>query len=237
MKISIHDFPFSTGAIRENHEWVSHAPNLLKPMIANSLRKFGHEIDPEGDFQLSLGGDHFISIQSIFKAKPTHVIWLDAHADFNTPETTLTGNWHGMVLSSLCGMVPAMKEFECLQSSNICWYGVRDIDELELDLLQSENANLASNFEELQKWINSIGQDSRIHVSLDVDFFDPEIAPASGTLVPNGASLENGIEVLSFLKNTGLVHSIDIVEYNPRLDKGNMTMNLIQDCIEAFFRE
>jgi arginase len=234
MDVSVVDYPNASGSSIKGHEFVSLAPQRLKSTIIEIIQK-NHKIVDKGDFTLYIGGDHCISVNSIYKERPTHVIWLDAHADYNTPETSPTGHTHGMVLSALCGKIPTMN-YKCIDVENILWYNTRDTDILESKMMYEDNAKVVTDPEYLYRWVQNLDVDARVHVSLDIDLFDPIIAPASGTPVAKGASKMEGMELIDILRKSGLVTSLDIVEYNPFFDVCNKTEKLIFECLTEFMR-
>lgn len=180
---------------------------------------------------LTIGGDHSLSmgtVQASLKKYPkTKVLWIDAHGDINTPVTSLTGNLHGMPLAGLLNLFSMNKE-KCikLQPERLCLVGVRDLDpaektvleELEIKNYSSEEVNLLpiAVLKKVHNWIND-GSHDAVHLSLDVDSLDPSFAPATGTRVNKGLSLEFVNELVKIAANSGLLVSFDIVEMNPSM--------------------
>jgi arginase len=180
--------------------------------------------------------------------KPLRVLWLDAHADFNTRELSPTGSLHGMPVSTLCGFGPQ----ELLQiggktpALNPQWVrqiGIRSVDAGERRFLHEQELAVFD-----MRYIDEIGvrkvmelalqdmdADTHLHVSFDVDFLDPEIAPGVGTTVPGGMSYREAQLCMEMLADTGRVASLDIMELNPALDVHNKTAVLAVDLTESLF--
>ena len=165
------------------------------------------------------------------------VLWLDAHADYNTPATTQSGNMHGMSAAFLCGE-PGL---DCLlgdeprasiKPDQLELFGIRSIDRLEKDLLRDRRISVADmrQIDEfgvgvlIRRVIDKVrARDGVLHVSFDVDFLDPGLAPGVGTTVPGGATYREAHLVMEMLHDCGLVQSVDIVELNPFLDERGRT--------------
>ena len=195
-----------------------------------------------GDFAIFLGGDHSISIGSIAAAAqdgPIGVIWIDAHSDFNTPDTTPSGNIHGMPMAVLTGEgpeplvnvgIPGPK----IKSSQVVQIGIRNLDALERDRLLRSGMHVFTmrHVDELgmavvaRQALDRLRHLPRIHVSLDMDSLDPAEAPGVGTPVPGGLTYREAHLLMEILGDSGRVESLDIVEINPILDKMNKTAEL-----------
>lgn len=195
-----------------------------------------------GDFAIFLGGDHSISIGSIAAAAqsgPLGVIWIDAHSDFNTPETSPSGNIHGMPMAVLTGEgpealvnvgVPGSK----IKSSQVVQIGIRNLDALERDRLLRSGMHVFTmrHVDELgmavvaRQALDRLRHLPRIHVSLDMDSLDPAEAPGVGTPVPGGLTYREAHLLMEILGDSGRVESLDIVEINPILDEMNKTAEL-----------
>jgi arginase len=200
-----------------------------------------------GNFPLVIGGDHSLSIGSVRGAarnRKLGVIWLDAHADFNTAETTPSGNIHGMSLAILCGLgdkslVQLWDEpVPVIDPKNIAIIGARDLDEGEKVNLQNAGA-MVQGMEQidrygmvtcLEKAIERISRDvDGIYLSLDLDSLDPEHAPGVGTPVPAGLTQREAHLACEMIGETGKLLGMDIVEVNPILDIQNRTALLAAD--------
>ena len=200
-----------------------------------------------GNFPLVIGGDHSLSIGSVRGAarnRKLGVIWLDAHADFNTAETTPSGNIHGMSLAILCGLgdkslVQLWDEpVPVIDPKNIAIIGARDLDEGEKKNLQNAGA-MVMGMEQidrygmvacLEKAIERVSRDvDGIYLSLDLDSLDPEHAPGVGTPVPAGLTQREAHLACEMIGETGKLLGMDIVEVNPILDIQNRTALLAVD--------
>ena len=200
-----------------------------------------------GNFPLVIGGDHSLSIGSVRGAarnRKLGVIWVDAHADFNTAETTPSGNIHGMSLAILCGLgdkslVQLWDEpLPVIDPKNIAIIGARDLDEGEKKNLQNAGA-MVMGMEQidrygmvacLEKAIERVSRDvDGIYLSLDLDSHDPEHAPGVGTPVPAGLTQREAHLACEMIGETGKLLGMDIVEVNPILDIQNRTALLAVD--------
>lgn len=196
-----------------------------------------------------LGGDHALSMGSVAgmaahakaQGRPLFVLWLDAHTDFHTPQSTASGNLHGTPVAYFTGQngfddfppLPATVEIE-----QVGMIGLRSVDPAEHAALADQNALLADMraIDEhgikapLVAFLDRVkAANGMLHVSLDVDFLDPSVAPAVGTTVPGGATEREGHLVMELLCDSGLVSSLDLVELNPFLDERGRTAQLMVD--------
>jgi len=205
-----------------------------------------------GRFPLVLGGDHSLSAGSIrgaAKHKKLGVIWVDAHADFNTAETTPSGNIHGMPLAALCGlgdprlvclwedeMVPA------LDPKRVAVIGARDLDpgekrnlrEADVMVQSMEQIDRIGMVAALEKAIDRVSRDvDGIYLSLDMDALDPRHAPGVGTPVPGGLTYREAHLACEVVAETGRLIGMDLVEVNPILDVQNQTAILAVEFIRS----
>jgi arginase len=218
-----------------------------------------HAVEAEldaGNLPVLLGGDHCLGLGSITAVarwcrrvgKKLRVIWLDAHADFNTSEVTPSGNVHGMPVACLCGLGP--KELTHLGGSApaitpdvVRQIGIRSVDEGEKTLVKEYGLDIYD-----MRYIDEVGMkramdealagidaETHVHVSFDVDFLDPGIAPGVGTTVPGGPNYREAQLVMEMIADTGRMGSLDIVELNPAFDKQNKTARLAVDLVESLF--
>ncbi|WP_459615767.1 arginase [Bordetella sp. 2513F-2] len=210
----------------------------------------------EGRMPVVLGGDHSVSVGSLSavaqhcreRGQALRVIWLDAHADFNTRELSPTGNLHGMPLACLCGDGPAALvrlsgrrpalwpawvrqvgvrsidpgEDGRIRQAGLAVYDMRDIDEQGMKAV-------------MQMALAGVDAHTHLHVSFDVDFLDPAIAPGVGTPVPGGPSYREARLCMELLAETGRLRSLDIVELNPALDVRNSTAGTVVDLLGYLF--
>ncbi len=196
----------------------------------------------EGSFPLVLGGDHSLALGSLaglkafYQQKPWGVIWIDAHADFNTPETSPSGNIHGMSLAASCGWGhPLLTQLygpgPKVQPNQVVLVGVRDLDPGERLNLKQAGIKVFT-MADIDRWgMAEVAQRVRQvmepqtdwHVSLDIDVLDPATAPGVGTPVPGGLTYRELHLLLESLAETQRVTSADVVEVNPILDTKNQT--------------
>ncbi|MBB3225917.1 arginase [Luteibacter sp. Sphag1AF] len=210
----------------------------------------------EGNLPIMLGGDHCLAIGSIAavarhcreKGTKLRVIWLDAHADFNTSQITPSGNIHGMPVACLCGYGPdALTSLggttPATSPEVFRQIGIRSVDEGEKRLVHDVGVDIYD-----MRYIDEIGMkaameealadiddNTHVHVSFDVDFLDPSIAPGVGTTVRGGPNYREAQLCMEMIADTGRVGSLDIVELNPAFDKKNQTARLAVDLVESLF--
>jgi len=185
---------------------------------------------------LLIGGDHTCAIPNIFASngycmankEKLGVLWVDAHADFNTMQTSPSKNLHGVPVSVLCGhTLPILAFGEHLDPSQFLYYGLRDFDSLEFDRIQEYNMNILDNINNLEEWCKKY---DKIHISFDMDSLDPSVFSSVNTPVKNGLTLENISYLFNHLKNTKKLQSMDIVEYNPDLKNQNeVIIKMLED--------
>lgn len=201
-----------------------------------------------------LGGDHAISAGTVpglarraaELGRPLFVLWLDAHTDFHSLETTVSGNLHGTPVSYYTGQPGFTGYFPTLDhpvpAENICMIGIRSVDPAEQAAIRKTGitvhdmrvidehgvAVLVRNFIERVRAANGL-----LHVSFDVDFLEPDIAPAVGTTVPGGATFREAHLIMEMLHDSDLVTSLDIVELNPFLDERGKTARLLVDLVAS----
>lgn len=210
----------------------------------------------DGNLPIMLGGDHCLAIGSITavaqyareQGKELRVLWLDAHADFNTSQITPSGNIHGMPVACLCGYGPkALTELggraPATLPSVFRQIGIRSVDEGEkkfihevgVDIYDMRYIDEMGIKASMQEALAGIDDNTHLHVSFDVDFLDPAIAPGVGTTVRGGPNYREAQLVMEMIADTGRVASLDIVELNPAYDKRNQTARLAVDLVESLF--
>jgi arginase len=210
----------------------------------------------QGNLPVLLGGDHCLGIGSISAVarhcrelgKKLRVFWLDAHADFNTSELSPSGNIHGMPVACLCGFgPPQLTEMSgrrpALQASWIRQIGIRSVDPLEkrfvheqgLEVFDMRYIDEHGMRETMAHALLGLDDDTHLHVSFDVDFLDPEIAPGVATTIPGGPSYREAQLCMEMIADTGRMASLDVMELNPALDVRNKTALLAVDLIESLF--
>ncbi len=216
-----------------------------------------YQVMQSGTFPVIMGGDHSLSMGSVNgvarycadKGKELFVLWLDAHADFNTPESSPSGNMHGMSLAMLCGEpglagVLGNTPKQTVPPGNIYLFGLRSVDREERNLLTARGINVVNMrlideygvVHQLQNIISEVQRRKGIlHVSLDVDFLDPELAPGVGTPVAGGATYREAHLIMEMLHDCGLVCSLDLVELNPILDERGKSARVLVDLVASLF--
>jgi arginase len=207
----------------------------------------------EGAMPITLGGDHSLALGTVAGAaafaaregRPLFLLWLDAHSDFHTPLTSASGNLHGTPVAYVAGRrgFDAFPPFpDPIPADHICLYGIRSVDPAEhAALLDHDIAiNDMRVLDEhgivapLRAFLDRVRENGgMLHVSLDVDFLDPSIAPAVGTTVPGGTTFREAHLVMELLHESGLVTSLDLVELNPFLDDRGMTARLMVDLVAS----
>ncbi len=227
---------------------VHHLPETLA--WAQALSEAGQRAMPDG-MPIFMGGDHSLALGTVAgiaahakaEGRPLFVIWLDAHSDFHTVQTTTSGNLHGTPMAYAAGL-PGFEPFPAfpapIPGENICMFGIRSVDPAEYALLQTTEiqVNDMRVLDErgivapLREFLDKVrAANGLLHVSLDVDFLDPSIAPAVGTTVPGGATFREAHLVMELLHESGLVTSLDLVELNPFLDERGRTAKLMVDLV------
>lgn len=210
--------------------------------VCQTLYEQSHPWIARGDFTIFLGGDHSISIGSAAAAAqsgPVGMIWIDAHSDFNTSESSPSGNIHGMPVAALVGEGPESLlnvggAAPKLKSSQIVQIGIRDLDPVERERLIRSGIHVFTmrHVDELgmaavaRQALDRLRHLPRLHVSLDMDSLDPAEAPGVGTPVPGGLTYREAHLLMEILGDSGRVQSLDIVEINPILDEMNKTAEL-----------
>ncbi|MBC2835325.1 arginase [Paragemmobacter straminiformis] len=206
-----------------------------------------------GALPVVMGGDHSLALGSVAGAaayaqrsgRPLFLLWLDAHSDFHTPVTTTSGNLHGTPVAYIAGRegFDAFPPFPApIPPERICLYGIRSVDPAEHaalllhdiainDMRVIDERGIVAPLREFLQRVAAAG--GMLHVSLDVDFLDPSIAPAVGTTVPGGTTFREAHLVMELLHESGLVTSLDLVELNPFLDERGRTARLMVDLVAS----
>ncbi|CAN7322227.1 arginase [Rhizobium sp. LjRoot30] len=224
--------------------------------FARALEAATYEVASAGNLPIALGGDHALAMGSVSgmarhaaeAGRPLFVLWLDAHADFNTPETSPSGNIHGMPVAFFCGqaefspILPAGRPL--VDPRKVYQVGIRSVDPTERELVAEHGVNVFD-----MRAIDELGvaaimrriiaeveaANGLLHVSLDVDFLDPDLAPGVGTTVPGGATFREAHLVMEMLSDSGLVSSLDIVELNPFLDDRGKSARVMVELTASLF--
>jgi len=211
----------------------------------------GRDAREKGEIPIFLGGDHSASIGTvggITHSGPCGLIWVDAHGDSNTPETSNTGNIHGMALSILLGkgpreLVNVGRKGPKVSPENVVLIGVRDLDCEEKVLLKNSGCTVSTmrDIDELgmhrvlRQALGVIGHLPSIHLSLDMDSIDPQEAPGVGTPSPGGLTYREAQLIMETIAETGRLSSVDVMEINPILDQCNRTAQMAVSLLASLF--
>ncbi len=230
-------------------EPIYHVCNRLRLRVRRSLE--------QGEIPIVLGGDHSIAIGTVSgvsehfrnRGQKLGLIWVDAHGDMNTPESSPTGNIHGMPLATLCGMGhPRLVEmggfWPKVERKNVCLIGIRDIDEVERKIVKSSGIHAYTMRDVDERGMRAIMQEcigfvsdgtAGFHVSFDLDGMDPRDVPGTGTPVKGGISWREANLLMEMVSDTGLMTSLEITELNPILDVKNQSGEVAVDVILSAF--
>ena len=209
-----------------------------------------------GRLPILLGGDHCLGIGSISAVarhcrdtgKKLRVLWLDAHADFNTSVLTPSGNIHGMPVACLCGhgpqeLIEIGGTVPALNPKSVRQIGIRSVDagekrfvhQVGLEVFDMRYIDEMGMRHTMELALATLDDKTHLHVSFDVDFLDPAIAPGVGTTVPGGPTYREAQLCMEMIADTGRLASLDVMELNPALDMRNQTALLAVDLIESLF--
>jgi arginase len=215
-----------------------------------------HQELAHGRLPIMLGGDHCLGIGSISavarhcreQGKSLRVLWLDAHTDFNTARATPSGNIHGMPVACLCGYGPDVLtgiggSTPAVMPDVFRQVGIRSVDEGEKKLVREASVAIHDmrQIDEIgmrrvmEQALDGMDENTHLHVSFDVDFLDPSIAPGVGTTVRGGPNYREAQLCMEMIADTGRLASLDIVELNPAYDKRNQTAKVAVDLVESMF--
>ena len=232
--------------LAKNLDSVNSFNKLLFDKITNILN--------ENKFPITIGGDHSIAIASALASNNYHknigIIWIDAHTDYNTFDTTITGNLHGLPLAAINGYktndLTKHLTNNYINPQNTVIVGARSIDELELVNLKNNNVTVFTTEDIKKEGINSImkkafeiaGNNTEgIHISYDLDYIDPIDAPGVSVPEENGIDIQTAIDTMEYIKhNKHLIKSLDLVEYNPEFDIKDKTLNYAIKLINTFLK-
>jgi arginase len=210
----------------------------------------------DGRMPILLGGDHCLGLGSISAVarhcrdtgKKLRVLWLDAHADFNTSQLTPSGNTHGMPVACLCGhgpkeLVEIGGHVPAISPKWVRQIGIRSVDagekklvhEVGLEVFDMRYIDEMGMRHTMELALATMDANTHLHVSFDVDFLDPEIAPGVGTTVPGGPTYREAQLCMEMIADTGRMASLDVMELNPAIDTRNKTGEVAVDLIESLF--
>ncbi len=222
--------------------YLSAAVEACQAAYEEGVRSLEH-----GALPIFLGGDHSIAVGTVAAASRSGsigLLWVDAHGDFNTPETSPTGNLHGMPLAALTGrgrreLVDLGHTGPKVDPRNVVLIGVRDLDPEERVMLRDSGATVYTMRSIDERGIGAVVHEALgrlshlagLHVSLDMDALDPREAPGVGTPVPGGLSYREAHVLMEIVADSGLLRSLDVVEINPILDAHNHTAHVAIELI------
>lgn len=210
----------------------------------------------DGRLPILLGGDHCLGLGSISAVarhcreagKKLRVLWLDAHADFNTSKLTPSGNIHGMPVACLCGhgpqeLIEIGGQVPAINPKWIRQIGIRSVDpgekrfvhEVGLEVYDMRYIDEMGMRHTMELALATLDVNTHLHVSFDVDFLDPDIAPGVGTTIPGGPTYREAQLCMEMIADTGRLASLDVMELNPALDVRNKTATVAVDLIESLF--
>ncbi|MEL6884388.1 MAG: arginase [Pseudomonadota bacterium] len=227
-------------ALNETVAWTTALSRTADRTCATALPVF-----MGGDHALALGTLHGLSQHAAARDVPLFVLWLDAHTDYHTPETTGSGNLHGTPMGYATGR-PGFDAFppvaHPIPHDRIAMLGLRSVDQPEraalqqtdiayIDMRHIDEHGIAGPLSAFLDRVAVAG--GMLHVSLDVDFLDPSVAPAVGTTVPGGATIREAHLVMEMISDSGLMTSLDIVELNPFLDERGRTAQVMVDLVAS----
>lgn len=202
----------------------------------------------KNDFNLFIGGDHSMSMATISSkisdVKDNYaIVWIDAHTDCNTFETSPTNNVHGMSVSGLTGLLPGpYQKFKSISSKNIIYIGIRSIDKGENEILKKNESKVISmddinnDFENKLEEINNFIKNKRIYITFDVDALDPSLVSSTGTPVENGLNLHQANKIFDVLSNHNII-SMDLVEFNPLIGNSESSYKNISNILINFINK
>ncbi len=226
---------------------ITYLPSVVS--VCELIYDIGHQAVTAGSLPIFIGGDHSIAVGTIggvTHSEPRGVLWIDAHGDFNTPETSPSGNLHGMPLAALMGLgAPELVDLgrpgPKLNASQVILIGIRDLDPQERDLIKQSGVVVYTMREIDERGIATVAREalerleqfSQIHVSLDMDSLDPAAAPGVGTPVPGGLTYREAHLLMEIIADCACVGSVDVVEINPILDNRNQTAKIAMELVAS----
>jgi arginase len=246
----VYETRFGAGSRR----FVKNLPNVLQVNRHSHAAVLGSRRRDPDAFLLIVGGDHSIAIGTLAgladSCNRLGLLWIDAHADYNTPDTSTSGNIHGMSLAVACGhgvndLRTIAGKLPMIRESDVHLCGIRDVDSGERTKLAASNVHClsADEFrsagiaEAATAAIDQLAADcDHVHMSFDIDVLDASEVPGTGTPVPGGLSAEEAVELLTALSQRDVLQSAEFVEYNPALDRDDRTAEVTLRLIETLFQ-
>ena len=241
----VNKLPVKKEREKENLAKNLDAVNKFDEELYNVIKK----VKTDKQFPLTIGGDHTVAISSALASisveKSLGIIWIDAHGDYNTFDTTITGNYHGLPLAATIGLCEGLTSFHkgnFYKATNTVIVGARDLDLKEKINLKENNVTIFTTADIKEKGVQKIMQEAfkiasqdtnGIHISYDLDVIDPIIAPGVSVPASDGINEEEAMEITNFLiKNKDKIKSMDLVEYNPTRDKEDKTKNIALNILK-----
>ena len=256
----VRDYGNVSGPINPENDRVGGYRNLAEVAAwCRGVRDAVYTSLNAGETPILMGGDHSLAIGSLAaiarhcaeQEKPLAMLWLDAHSDFNVASSSPSGNVHGMPVAVICGHGPSEltslgTQNPILPANRIVQIGIRSVDEIEkrlvvasglvvYDMRRIDELSMRAVMERALAYVDDIG--GHLHVSFDVDFLDPAIAPGVPSTVPGGPTYREAQLCMEMIHDSGLMKSLDIMELNPALDEGNRTAELCVELVESLFGE
>lgn len=209
----------------------------VRKTLGNTFLKT-REVLNQDAFPLIVGGDHTIAMASVAASnqccqlhqEKLGVLWIDAHADFNTMESSITKNIHGMPVAVLCGHTLPLLSFSILEPHQFGFMGVRDMDEEESKRFEEYDMCRLSTLDDLLIWCEKF---DKIHISFDIDAVDPKEIACVSTPVEKGLALQRIMDIFKLVKDTKKIISMDLVEYNPKMAASEMNLKKEVECIQS----
>lgn len=260
--ITNHFKQYETITIEKNNDYQKNKDkhNLAKNL--DEINKFNKKLYDtvtnlleNNTFPITIGGDHSIAIPTALASNDYHknlgIIWIDAHTDYNTFESTITGNIHGLPLAAINNYynekLTNILTNNYINPKNTVIVGARSIDPLELENLKNNNITYFTTEDIKKEGINNIldkafkiaeENTNGIHISYDLDYIDPEICPGVSVPEQNGIDLETAYSTMEYLNNKkDIIKSLDLVEYNPLNDIDNKTKDIAINLLNIFINE
>jgi arginase len=225
--------------------------------VISDLSAKTYQVLKDGEFPVVLGGDHSIAIGTVAgltryyreKSQKVGIIWVDAHADMNTPATTVSGNIHGMPVAHILGvgakeLLSVSDTLPMVDPRNVCLIGIRDVDRAEAENVKKLGVHAYTMRDIDERGIRSVMMEAidhassgtvGFHTSFDVDGVDPSFAPGVGTAVPGGITYREAHLIMELIHDSKKMLGLELAEVNPMIDVGNQTANLAVEMILSAF--
>lgn len=235
------------GALQDRKDGLAYLPETQR--ICERIYEKGREAIADGCMPLFMGGDHSMAIGTvggITHEGPAGLLWIDAHGDYNTPDTSPSGNIHGMPLATLMGLgapelVNLGRPGPKLEPEDVMIIALRDLDRVERQMLRDSGMGIYTMREIDERGIGTVAHEAlrrlhhhkRLHISLDMDSLDPIYAPGVGTPVRGGLTEREAHLLMEIIADDNRVGSVDVVEINPILDEKNRTAQMAAELLTS----